>query len=49
MRKINEEHLWGILKGAMREGDYGLFITLSDFTSNARKYLDNNPIIKGLR
>ncbi len=36
------------LKGAMREGDYGLFITLSDYTKNARRYLDNTPIIRGI-
>jgi len=36
------------LKGAMREGDYGLFITLSDYTKNAKKYLDGVPIIKGI-
>ena len=36
------------LKGAMREGDYGLFVTLSDYTKNAKKFLDNQPIIKAL-
>ncbi len=36
------------LKGAMREGDYGLFITLSNYTKNAQKYLDNTPIIRGI-
>ena len=36
------------LKGAMREGDYGLFITLSNYTVNARKYLDSTPIIRGI-
>ncbi|SCY69602.1 restriction system protein [Lachnospiraceae bacterium XBB2008] len=36
------------LKGAMREGDYGLFITLADYTKNAKKYLDNTPIIRGI-
>ena len=36
------------LKGAMREGDYGLFITLSNYTKNAKKYLDNTPIIRGI-
>lgn len=36
------------LKGAMREGDYGLFITLSRYTKNAKKYLDNTPIIRGI-
>ena len=32
----------------MREGDYGLFITLSNHTKNARKYLENTPIIRGI-
>ena len=36
------------LKGAMREGDYGLFITLSNYTPNAQKYLDSTPIIRGI-
>lgn len=36
------------LKGAMREGDYGLFVTLSNYTKNAKKYLDNMPIIKSI-
>lgn len=36
------------LKGAMREGDYGVFVTLTDYTKNARKYLDNTPIIRGI-
>lgn len=36
------------LKGAMHEGDYGLFVTLSNYTKNAQKYLDNNPIIRGI-
>lgn len=36
------------LKGAMREGDYGLFVTLSNYTKNALKYLDNTPIIRGI-
>ncbi|MBQ3702056.1 MAG: restriction endonuclease [Oscillospiraceae bacterium] len=36
------------LKGAMREGDYGLFVTLSDYTKNAKKYLDATPIIRGI-
>lgn len=36
------------LKGAMREGDYGLFFTLSNYTKNAQKYLDNTPIIRGI-
>lgn len=36
------------LKGAMHEGDYGLFVTLSSYTRNAKKYLDNTPIIRGI-
>ena len=36
------------LKGAMREGDYGLFVTLSSYTKNAKKYLDSTPIIRGI-
>lgn len=36
------------LKGAMREGDYGLFVTLSDFSKNANKYLEATPIIRGI-
>ena len=36
------------LRGAMKEGDYGLFITLSNYTANALKYLENTPIIRGI-
>ena len=36
------------LKGAMREGDYGLFVTLSNYMKNAQKYLDSTPIIRGI-
>lgn len=36
------------LKGAMREGDYGLFISLSGYTKNARRYLNSTPIIRGI-
>jgi restriction system protein len=36
------------LKGAMREGDYGLFVTLSSYTKNAQKYLAATPIIRGI-
>ena len=36
------------LKGAMREGDYGLFVTLSNYTKNAVKYLESTPIIRGI-
>ena len=30
------------LKGAMREGDYGLFVTLSNYTKKAQKYLETH-------
>lgn len=36
------------LRGAMKEGDYGLFVTLSNYTQNAQKYLENTPIIRGI-
>ena len=36
------------LKGAMLEGDYGLFVTLSNYTKNAQKYLESTPIIRGI-
>ena len=36
------------LKGAMREGDYGLFVTLSNYTKNAKTYLNSTPIIRGI-
>lgn len=36
------------LKGTMREGDYGLFVTLSNYTKNAQKYLDNTSVIRGI-
>lgn len=36
------------LKSAMREGDYSLFVTLSNYTKKAQKYLDNTPIIRGI-
>ena len=36
------------LKGAMREGDYGLFVTLANYTKNAQTYLKNTPIIRGI-
>lgn len=36
------------LRGAMSEGDYGLFVTLSNYTKNAQKYLNKTPIIRGI-
>lgn len=36
------------LRGAMSEGDYGVFVTLSDYTPNAKSYLEQHPIIKGI-
>ena len=44
---INEQTIQS-LKGAMREGDYGLFVTLSNYTKNAQDYLQNTPIIRGI-
>ena len=44
---INETTIQS-LKGAMREGDYGLFVTLSNYTKNAQKYLESIPIIRGI-
>jgi restriction system protein len=36
------------LKGAMKDGDYGLFVTLSNFTKNAQAFLEENPRIRGI-
>lgn len=36
------------LKGAMMPGDYGLFVTLSNYTKNAQQFLKANPIIRGI-
>lgn len=44
---IREETIQS-LKGAMREGDYGLFVTLSNYTKNTQTYLDHTPIIRGI-
>lgn len=43
-----KESVLQALKGAMHEGDYGLFVTLSNYTQNAIKYLDEHPIIRGI-
>ena len=42
------EALVSSFAGALGVGDYGLFITLSDFKPNAIKYLDAHPHIKGI-
>lgn len=36
------------LKGAMYGGDYGVFVTLSNYTKKAQDYLKINPIIRGI-
>ena len=36
------------LKGTMKDGDYGLFVSLSKFRKNALDYLSQNPIIRGI-
>ena len=41
-------HMIRALKGAMDEGDYGLFVTLSNYTEKAREYLASKPIIRGI-
>ncbi len=43
-----KESLIQSLKGAMREGDYGLFVSLSGYTKNAKRYLEHTPIIRGI-
>ena len=43
-----KESLSQSLKGAMREGDYGLFVSLSGYTKNAKRYLEHTPIIRGI-
>ena len=35
-------------RGVLKTGDYGLFITISNFTKNAEEYLAQNPIIRGI-
>ena len=32
----------------MKSGDYVVFITLSNYTKNAQKFLADNPIIRGI-
>ena len=32
----------------VRVGDYVVFVTLSDYTANAKAYLEQHPIIRGL-
>jgi len=44
---INETMIQS-LRGAMSEGDYGLFVTLSNYTKKAQKYLEYTPIIRGI-
>ena len=36
------------LKGVLVEGDYGLFVTLSNYTKNAKAFLDKTHIIRGI-
>ena len=36
------------LKGALNSGDYGLFITLTDFTKNAKNFLARQSQIKSI-
>lgn len=34
--------------GGMSEGDYGVFVALTNYTKNAQKFLDKTPIIRGI-
>lgn len=36
------------LKGTLKAGDYGLFVTLSNYSKNARDFIEQNPIIKAM-
>lgn len=36
------------LRGALDDGDYGLFVTLSNYTPNAQKFLEKTPRIRGI-
>lgn len=36
------------LKGALKQGDYGLFITLGNYSKNAQQYIEENPMIKAI-
>lgn len=36
------------LKGGMDDGDYGIFVALSKFRDNAKKFLDKTPRIRGI-
>ena len=36
------------LGGTLKQGDYGVFVCLSDFSANARTYILENPRIKGI-
>lgn len=45
--EIREETVQS-LKGALNDGDYGLFVTLSDFTKNAKDYLSRQSRIKSI-
>lgn len=36
------------LKGAMNNNDYGLFVTLTDYKDNAKKYLNEHTEIRGI-
>jgi restriction system protein len=42
------EALVQTLKGAMNERDYGLYVTLSNFSKNALEFLDKNKFIRGI-
>lgn len=43
-----KEEIVQSLKGALNDGDYGLFVTLSDFTKNAKDFLSKQSRIKSI-
>lgn len=43
-----KEEIVQSLKGALNDGDYGLFVTLSDFTKNAKDFLLKQSRIKSI-
>lgn len=43
-----KESILQSFRGAMKPGDYGLFVTLSNYTKNAKQYLGENPMIRGI-
>ena len=45
MKWVLHYHLF---KGAMQDGDYGFFVNLSDYSKNAKVFLESNPKINAI-